>query len=346
MAAHTDELVMTPAQIEAEVGSESDFEAGDQTDQDDIAPEGLESDADVETTWDEQQDGDEAADDTDAKARKSAPQVRKFKANGKDVDVDMGDQSRVDQLITLGLGARSVFTERDNLKKSLAAKDKQLAEAAKIQKLWNQLEDAKGDHDSLYEKIFGTKFEERALALAKERQDYENASPEERRFLDLQRRLAEAEKSQGQKEADARKRQEALEAKERDAEVREYKAKLSSEFYKHEFSSKVEDPVHAEKLNKILWRQVVADLKSEFGDADEIPADAIRRAFKENASVLSTTIKQQAAKEVKRAVDEKKQTAKQQAQVAATRNYNKRETDEKKLARTSDPVALFKQMFR
>lgn len=337
-----DELVYTDAEVAAELGGDSDV--AEVVDQDDEANPDMESDEDVETTWDDdQQTGDDDA-ETEGKARTGAPKTREFKANGKAVKVDMADQPRVDQLITLGLGARAVFTERDSLKKASVVKDKAIAELSDYKKLWNQLEDSKSDHDALYEKIFGKKFADSAGAYAKRESDYASASPEERKLIDLERRLEAAQKSQSQREVAAKKAAEDADTKNRNADLREYKSRLSSEFYKYEFSTKVPDPVHAEKLNKILWRNVVADLKSEFGAADEIPADAIRRAFKENASVLSSTVKQTAAREVKKITADKKKTAQSQASTAASRNFNKN-PDPQKLSRETDPVKLWKKMF-
>ncbi len=343
MAQANDELTFTAEEIQAEMGDTSSDDAEEA--QEDANPD-LESDDDVESTWedDENQQDDDTDAETGKKARKGAPEVRKFKANGKEVDVDMADQPRVDQLITLGLGARAVFTERDSLKKAAAVSAKTISELSKFKTLWGQLEDAKAaGKEALYEKIFGEKFDDVVSARAKAQAEYDAATPEEKRFLDYEKRIKQAEQAQAARDRDAKKAIEAAEAKNREADVREYKSKLSSEFYKFEFSEKVSDPVRAEKLNKTLWRNVIADLKSEFGEADEVPQEAIRRAFKENASVLLGDSKQQAEKQVKKVIDEKKKTAKTQAQAAATRNFNK--TDDKALSKITDPKKLWKTMF-
>ena len=126
------------------------------------------------------------------------------------------------------------------------------------------------------------------------------------------------------------------------AERKELRAQLLPEFYKHEFSSKVKDPVRAEKLNAVLWRTTINNLKA-LGDDVELTAEMIRKEFRSTAALLAGD-KQEAQKEVKKVVDEKKQVAKQQAKVAATRNYAGG-TSDKDLSKIKDPVKLAKRMF-
>ena len=340
-SAVTNELVMGDAEIQAELGDTGE-ESVDLTE-----PDATDTDADVPETWMDSEEGDEevpGAEGDSMAQSKTAPRVKTYKANGQDVEVDLADQERVDQLITLGLGARPVFSERDKLRKQVGVKDKELAELRPMKDLWNKLEAAKGNHDELYQHIFGKSFKEVIDAEIERRRVYESASPEERKLLDYQRSIEEMKRQMEEQQQSWQQRQKDAETKEQHARQREVRAQFMPEFHKHEFSSKVDDPVMAEKLNTILWRQTVANLKREFGESEQIPQEAIRREFASVASLLEGNAAKRAKAEVSKAVEQKKQQAKTQAQQASTRNYTK--STDKDLAKETDAVKLWRKMFR
>lgn len=344
----SNELVYSNEEAAAELSAEDT--ADEATPELDESNPDLDSADEVESTW---EDGDPEDPDaeTDASAQDEAPAqtVRKIKANGQIVEVDMSDQERVDQILTMGLGARQVYAERDKLRKVVGLKDKAIADGAKYRDLWTKLEEAKAQgRESLYEKIFDEKFEVAAKRWADEQSAYEQATPEQRRVLDMERQLRARLQAT---EAEAKKRAKADEdvaEKTRKAEIKEARATLMPEFMKHEFSAKVKDPARAERLNRILWRDTIANLKAKHGALEsweEVPLEDIRAAFKETAETLfdSRETKTQAKAEVKKVIDNKKQVAKTQAQAVATRNY---QPSIKNHDKEKDPIKLWKKMFR
>lgn len=307
------------------------------------------SDDDGRRPWEDAAPGEELDAETDTPAKsKTSKAIREIKANGKTHTVDMSDQNAVDQLLSLGIAARQVFTDRDKLSKTVKAKDSQISDLQKYKDLWNKLEARKNDKEGLYEQIFGEKWADAVAAAAKQQAAYENASPEERRWMDYQKQLEQQKKMLADQQRDWEAKQTELQAKQHQAELKELRGQMLPEFSKYEFTSKVKDQNLAEKLNKSLWRLTIADLKERFGDSDEIPGHEIRKAFRDTHDMLWASQKTAAKQEVKQVVDKKKAAARQQAQQASTRNYSSSKGDPNgaDLAQLAkDPVKLMRRMF-
>lgn len=339
-----DDLVLSNEQIAAELASDADGADTDTATEEQASP--LDSDAEI-PSWEDQQSDEEEADldaDTPQAKRKQPQAVRQYKANGKTHDVDHSDTKRVDELITLGLGARQVFSERDKLRKEQAAKDAELAEVRKYKGLWDKLEASKGDHDALYEKIFGKKFDEATAERRKWSDDYDAASPAERRVMDMQKQMEAQQRAWSDKQKQVEEAEKTVAQRAEEAQRREVKASLLPDFHKHEFSQKIKDPETAAEMNAALWRLTVGNLRKQFGTMDELDPEAVRREFAKVAKMLGGNATEQAKAEVAKVTEEKKQVSKQKAQVASTRNYaGSGETA--KLAKEKDPVKLFRKMF-
>ncbi len=339
----TNELVMSNEEMTAAL--EVPEPQGESAEPDDLGTDGGD---DVPATWEDREgDEDEQSAEDGTPPRKSAPDVREYKANGKVHKVDMSDRKAVDQLLTLGLGARPVFTERDQLRKTLKARDVEVTGYKQKAELFDKLESLKSDHDGLYERIFGKKFSEAAKARADEQAQYEAASPEERRYMDLRRQVEEDRRKADQASKARDEAEKALETRQQALDLKELKSQMTPEFMKYEFSDKVQDEGIAARMNKALWKMTISELREQYGDNEEIPQQALRKAFRDTHDLLWSNHKQVAEAEVKKITTTKKQNAKEQAATASTRNYgsggNKTLGD---LAKEKDPVKLWKKMFR
>lgn len=331
------ELVMSNEEMAAEINSTDDGA-------DPVVEEDLTSD---EPLWGSE--GDDASTDaeaTDPAQETPAQTVRKYTANGREVEVDHADTARVDQLITLGLGARQVFSERDKLRRTVGQKDRELEDLRKYKSLWDKIEASKHDRAGLYEKIFGEPWQAALDRELSRKQAWEAATPEERRILEHQQKLEEMQRKMEERERLYEEQTRKAEETSKQAAIRETRAKFLPEFHKHEFSQKVADPEEAEELNAILWTTTVRNLKKAYADQDDIPSEAIRREFERVARRLGGNAKEAASKEVKKVVEEKKATAKTQAQAASTRNYRSDAEEARELAkRAKDPVGLLQYMY-
>ena len=333
--AETNELVASADDIQSTLSGDDNLQTEDiQEDPNDG------DDLEVESTWEDNDEGDDQVDENAPPARKAPQAVREVKANGKTHQVDLKDTAKLDRLLSLGLSAPKAYSELATARKEIATHKARGDEGEKYKKLWSNLEAAKSDPEALYEKIFNKPFKQAVdEAIA-----YRNASEEERALIDKQKHAERLEQRLADAERTAAEREKAAEEKSNQAEIREYKSRLTTSFRKYEFSSKVDDEVKAERLNKMLWRNVVADLKADYGDKDDIPQEVIERAFKEASELIGSTIEAQAKHRVKTITEEKKKTSKTQAQAAASRNYSNQ--DVSKLAKETDPVKLFNRMFK
>lgn len=336
------ELVMSTEEITQELGQTEGVAEDDLSGADPEVPE-LDSTDEVDNPWlDGKEEGDSEEGAEDEASEDSTQTIREYKANGKIHKVDFADQTKVDQLVTLGLGARQVFSERDALRKQMSAKDKQIEGLKKFESLWNTLESSKGNHDALYEKIFGKKFDDVLTERKKWADDYAAASPAEQRLMEMQRKMEATQAAEQERISAAQKREQELAEKEQIAARKEFKASLLPEFHRYEFSSKIDDPVQAEKMNAALWRLTVSNMKRH-GDEWQPTQEEIRREFKEVADMLLGSVKGSAEKEVKKITETKKKVAKDKAQIASTRNYPG--SKDSKLLKEKDPVKLFRKMF-
>jgi hypothetical protein len=161
---------------------------------------------DAETSDDGEGGEEQAADgegdeDGDQEEKKPAPKVKKYKVNGKEIEVDVGDERRVDQLIQKGLGA-----------------DKAFADAAKVQKQAVQfLETLRDNPLALLTnpklKIDPVKLRNQMEKFLYEQVRYETAPEDERRAMDERKELERLrEKAQTEERAkEAAKRNQAKE---------------------------------------------------------------------------------------------------------------------------------------
>jgi hypothetical protein len=343
MAAPTNELVRSNEEIQATLSEPDNLTALDSE------PDGLTSDPETDDeglrSWEDAGD-DEGADakaTKDASTRTRAATVREFKANGKTHQVDMSDEAAVSQLISLGLGARPVFSERDKLRKTAQEYQAKVADLQRYKENWDKLEDSKHDKAALYEKIFGTKWADDIKAEREWQDRYNTASPAEQRFMDMQRDWESKQRQQTAQQGRRDKELADLETAKDNLKRETIKSTMVPEFARLEFSARIKDEATAARMNKALWRLTISDLKEQFGNADDIPPAAIRKAFRETHDMLWGQHKQAAKQTVKEVVDTKKKAAKEQAQLASTRNYSGAKPAKELPA---DPVKLFRRMFR
>lgn len=337
--AASNELVMSNEAIQASLSETPEEVTADPE------HEGWQEPEDDLSAWQDEDNGEEQEASEDAPARKKgAPTVRKVKANGKIVDVDMADSEAVDRLLSLGLGARQVFSKADKLEKSNKSLTAQLAELQKYKDNWQKLESRKTDKAALYEAIFGTKWHDDIKADREYQERYNAASPAERQFMDYKRQLDDQKRQMDQERQERESARAAFDAEKDQLKLQSLKGVMTPELQRYDFTQKVKDEATGERMNKALWRLAIADLKEQYGDQDDIPPSAVRKAFRETHDMLWSNHKQAATQQVKQVVEKKKTAAKEQAQIASTRNYNTGK-DHKDLAKIKDPVKLFKKMF-
>jgi hypothetical protein len=289
----------------------------------------------------------ESDDESEGEVEAAAPvsSVRKVKADGEWQEVADKD---IDSLLSMGLGARRVFSERDKLRKDNQRLVTEVKQAAEIRSAWDKLEAAKDDPEALFRLITGGKeLKEYAQSYAERARKMEQASPEERRAYELEEQLAAERKEKAQILSQAERRSQAEQERAEAARQQEVKSIATPAWKTSLESLAIDDPEAKSRVGKALWRDTWAEIESlqdaaaEAGGELELTDELIRKEFEKTAKALNFTIKTQANKQVKQVVEAKKTAAKQTAQIAASQNY--RDSVDPKLARMS-PMEILKHM--
>jgi len=196
---------------------------------------------------------------------------------------------------------------------------------------------AEGYHEEALEVILGSNTEALLETLLNKKIAYQNASPEERLKMDLERRERQ-ENLRKQSDADRIAKLEAqINARSEQVREAEYSGYLEDAIGRYDASQWVEDTGTAEYLNDVIKNAAMSDIvklqrQREANGKDNITQRDIRRAFANHASKLIKSYESQASKVADQKVAEQQEVAKQNAQVASTKNYG-----------TSDPVSEWKK---
>jgi hypothetical protein len=260
-----------------------------------------------------------------------------YKANGKDVQIDLRDPATLDALkknLSFIDGARKAFSDKNKLRQEVKQLQAQAQEAQGYKESWDKLEAIKENPEQLYEVLTGEKFDDMIQRRVDQRAIYDSASEEERKIMDAESRMAALEKKYERVlQANEQEKQQAQDVR-RDAEQRDLKTRMQQEFSKYEIFG--EDP-NSNRARKMLWQSAIYDLQDQFGNAK--PTDeAIIAAFRDNANALQVTRKAGNTKKTEAARKAKAAKAKKSA-AAAAQTPMKGSTPDELVG--LDPLSLF-----
>jgi hypothetical protein len=346
---HDDLVVDVNKELQNIVAEEQTIDAGLET---------LDSSADVSSTaepsidlpessfWDEEanekasSNSDETSDADKPTSNPSTAGTIKYKANGKEVEISLDEAKKQ---LSLVAGARRAFTEKQKIQKQYEALQQEHQQLLKIKEAWDKLEDLKHDPERLAEVIFDKPYADIEKEIYERRRLYEEASPEERQLLEYEARMRNLERDMERRNREAERKRQEAEAREYSANLTKLEAEMQRAFFKHKVVD-TQDPNVANKLRKMLWRQSVADLKEYAKRLPEgkLPGPKlIAKVFDDNARAIAGFKSEIVNKELKQAVEQKKQAATQKAQLSSTANYsNSIDPNLLKL----DPLTLFNKL--
>jgi hypothetical protein len=275
--------------------------------------------------WDDESPASETADspsETEAKQPNlSAAGTIKYKADGKEIEISLEEAKKQ---LSLAAGARRAFTEKQKIQKQYEALSKERQELLKIKEAWDKLEELKNDPERLAEVIFDKPYADIEKEVYERRRLYEEATPEERQLLEYEARMRNLERDMERRNREAERKRQEAEEREYSATTTKLETAMQREFFKHQVVDS-QDPTVANKLRKMLWRQSVADLKEYAKRLPEgkLPGPKlIAKVFADNARAISGFKSEIVNKEIKQAVDQKKQASVQKAQLSSTANYS------------------------
>lgn len=284
------------------------------------------------STQDVNQETPTESEDTQPSSESSEPEVDpvsgktiQVKYKGKDLEFNLdAEDPKLKKAIELGLGARGWQRERDEALRALKQHKDQIPELEEKAKVWGQLEElVQGDQLELAaQAVLG----QEGFARLQDRilEGYrisEGGDPDER----YQWEQARSEREQSWKEQQYERRIQELEARQQDREDGIERDRLRSlgtdALVKYDFRSHVEDQDTAAALNKKLWQVSFTDLEDLVDQGREATPELVRKVFARNAKIMRGGMGKVAKAAVAQTIEAKKQSAKQEARVAATERY-------------------------
>jgi hypothetical protein len=159
------------------------------------------------------------------------------------------------------------------------------------------------------------------------RNAYDLGTEEERRLLDYEDRIRATELSHKQREA--RSERQAAEAKASEERAFELNTRtaMESEYNKHTGNINFEDKNFENEVKEAYWQKSATDLKKYYAKYGKLTSPMYKKVFSDNAKLYGGGMKSQIESGVDKAIENKKQVAREKAQVASTRNYGKSMVD-------------------
>ncbi len=234
------------------------------------------------------------------------------------------DNAELKRALEYAEGFRPMQAARDKAVQELKALKAQAAAASEKSGVWDELQSlAQAGHtDRVVRAVLG---DQAYAAYRKQVRDeevgYESADPAERAQIDKSRTEREAKYAASQYE----KKMQALEAKVQAQEDRVETDRLrgigQQALAKFSFNDVVPDAELAEALNSELWTSSWTRLEALADEGREITPQLVSQVFAQKSKVLRGGAARAADTRVQQIVETKKQTAKKQAQAAATARY-------------------------
>lgn len=290
--------------------------AGEDAPEDEAAESDGEESGDIEIPESGESDESQAAED---EAQASAVQdYLTYTADGQEFKATKEEAIRA---LSLAKSSRRVFSEKAQLQQALKKAEQVAKENSAFREKWEQAVAGARSPKEVWERLTGQKFDELLDAEMQRRQAYANATPEERKILDYESKFHEMKSRVDHIDQESKKRLEDAEKKSFETKVEYFKSLAEPVFNQHVEKIAETNPQAVNKLAKMLWITSVRDLQEYKKRGYEPNRKMIEKVFSANAAALRAEQAAATDKGTKAAVAQKKETAKQQAQVASTRNY-------------------------
>lgn len=267
------------------------------------------------------EDGEPGA-DSDAGAN---PSIINYKANGKDVELDISTEAgkaELTELLSQAGGVKKAFTDRAKLSKRYKKLESENKTLAEYKETFDKLEAVKDDPSQLMELLTGENYEDFMAREVSKRTMYETGSDEDRRFLDAQ---AEIEKMKSKEIRASRSREsesQKAETKLHEARTERTRNAMTKEFNKYGFDS-ISDEATKNSVKEVLWESAITEVKKQYKQYGKLTNKMVVKAFEKKAKALGHMHTEAVEDGVNKLVTTKKEKAKAQAQAASTRNYKK-----------------------
>jgi hypothetical protein len=272
-----------------------------------------------------------------------------YKANGKDVTLDLKDlaqnkelQSDIAKKLALVDGARKAFDEKAKYRREYKKLKQENEEVRKYKDSWDRLEAIKDDHEQLFEVITGQSYTDFMQREIERKRLYEDASPSEQRAMDYEAKLAKIERERAREKQEREEQIQRAESLEYEAEKKTWHSKMTNELDRYSFDG-VSDG-ESNKLREMVWVNAVADATKYVKMGYPMSDKLIRKAVRDNAKTLASFYKTTTTTAAKADREQRKAEAQVKAEGAATKNFSN-EKDFADLV-TKNPLDIFRAFQR
>ena len=324
VAAETESFASNPANINVEEALENVMTESTSSDvevpEGDFWDEGGSSSTETDDSLNATDDTSDAGNDAGAN-----PSIVNYKANGKDVELDISTEAgkaELAELLSQAGGVKKAFTDKAKLSKRYKKLESENKTLAEYKETFDKLEAVKDDPSQLMELLTGENYEDFMAREVSKRTMYETGSDEDRRFLDAQ---AEIEKMKAKETRSARLKEsdrQVAETKLHEARTERTRNAMTKEFNKYEFDS-ISDEATKNSVKEVLWESAITEVKKQYKQYGKLTNKMVVKAFEKKAKALGHMHTEAIENGVNKAVSTKKEKAKAQAQAASTRNYTK-----------------------
>lgn len=255
--------------------------------------------------------------------------VKGFKEPQK-IKLDPNDEN-LKALINKGLRFEKSMQESASQRKELERRLSELQDYDSKKEIADRVESAKqlmeqGYHEHALSTLVGESADSLIDTLVEERIRYQNASPEERLQIDLDRQKR-AEQLQRQRDADRIAKLEAqINARSEQVREAEYSGYIEDAKSRYDLSQWIDDSDVADSLNDMLKASAMSDIlklqrSREVKGEPNVTQRDIRRAFATRAKQLIQHQERQSSKIADQKVSQQAEVAAKNAKVASTKNY-------------------------
>lgn len=241
------------------------------------------------------------------------------------------EDPKVQELLNKGLRFDRRMQELAKAQKELQAKLDQQNDYADKVEVAERVQAARalmaeGYSEHALSAILGDSTEDFINSLVEERIQYQNASPEERLRIDLQRKERQRQLSEKQAADRIAKLEAQINARSEQAQEAEFSGYLEGAKSKYDLAQWIDDADTADYWNDMLNTAAMRDIiklqrQREASGQPNITDRDIRRAYAQHVQRIMKNLNRQSEKIADTKVTEQAEVAKRNAQVASTKNY-------------------------
>ncbi len=258
-----------------------------------------------------------------------SPEIFSYKANGEDKELDLysdDGKAQVRKALEQYQGMQKAFSDAAQLKRDMKRLKTEKDADNKYKENWDKIEDLKHDRKRLLEFISGEKYDDLMSQEVARKNAYDLGTEEERRLIDYEERIRASEISQKQSQSRSERLAARAEAAQAAALEESTRTSMEIEYNKHVGNLNFEDKGFEVGVKEALWEKSATDLKKYYVKYGKLTKPMFEKVFADNARLWSG-MQSQIDSGVDKAIENKKQVAKEKAQVASTRNFGKSATN-------------------